>query len=218
MTEANVQTWLHLPPVTTVRFPVQQFLERKSWVNATNWDRHSSFSKTQAHREQNYKTQRQLMFWCSRHSDGCKAVSGWLVSAVMQASEQLLFSWKQSDLVLPVPPAHALVLQHSPSPWHRSSFLQETSAHLAAICHPRPKPRCVPGRALPSCLLPPVKGRSFHRLSSFCEITGQCGMDAALFDWLGYWPFAVVFTQLLFLPPLAMTMLPGLTWTSLVPA
>lgn len=110
------------------------------------------------------------------------------VPPVMQTGECLLSFSKQSNTntALAVLPADAMVLQHSPEPWHRSAFLQETSACPASICHPQPDQCCVSGRALPSCLNPPDEGRSFPRLSLPCEINGQCGTDAVLLaDWDG---------------------------------
>lgn len=115
------------------------------------------------------------MFWHSSSLDGCKAVSGWPVSAVMQTGDCLLSSSKQSDLAPAVLPAHAVVLRCSRWPRHLSAFLQETSARPAGICHPRPDQHRVSGRALPSCLLPPEEGRSFPRLRLLREINASVG-------------------------------------------
>lgn len=93
----------------------------------------------------------------------------------------LCFS-KQNNTALAVLPANAMDLQHSPEPWHRSALLQKTSTCPASICYPQPDRCCVSGRALPSCLFPPEKRRSFSRLSFLCEVNGQRGMDAVL--WL----------------------------------
>jgi len=78
----------------------------------------------------------------------------------------------------PTPPAHATILQHSLRPRPQLAFLWDTSAHPLGIC--------ASDRALPSCLLPPEKERSFPRLSLLWEINGQRGTDAVLVGWLGY--------------------------------
>lgn len=102
------------------------------------------------------------------------------VSPVTQTGECLLSFSKQSSTAPVVLPATAMVLQHSPEPWHMSAFLQETSICPASIHHPQPDQCGVSGRAPPSCPFPPEKGRSFPRLSLLCEINGQCGVDAVL--------------------------------------
>lgn len=136
------------------------------------------------------------MFWHSSDLDGCKAVSGWPVSAVMQIGECLLTSSKQSNLDAAVLSAHVMMFQRSPQLWHESVFFQKTSTRPAGVCHLWANQHWVSGKATLSCFLPPKRGRRFPRHSLLHGINGpQCEMNAVPFGWLGYQPFAVVFTH-----------------------
>lgn len=154
------------------------------------------------------------MFWCSRSSDGYKAVSCWPVSGVMQPGVLKLSSSKQSNPAPATPPAHAMVSQSSPWPQCRSAFLQETSTCPAGICDLQTSQHCVSSRTLPSCLLPPERKRKelpqtilpprdWKQMLYFSASDLHCCIHSS---------------QLLFLPPFEISVLSGLSWTRLVPA
>lgn len=154
------------------------------------------------------------MFWCSRSSDGYKAVSCWPVSAVVQPSEHKLSSSKQSNLAPAMPPDHA----RSPSPVPGPSAGQLSSSRLllvwqASVTHKLTSTLFLAGLCPAASFHQREKTRSFPRLSFLQEIESRC----CVFQLLTL-RCCVHSSQLLFLPPFEMSVSSGLSWTRLVPA